>query len=371
MQTKQAEDLVKKYLSGSITKEEQELLEYWFHQHKSEDVQDFSAAELAQLDTLMWAKIAPKPSAFPTRQLTVKLAVAASFLICSLLTWYFFDGYQKYNSSKTEQTVEIVPGKNKAILKLSDGRMIEVDQLQPGLIATENHAGIQKLSTGELQYARQQGQGKAPYNTLYTPRGGQYTLVLSDGSKVIMNAESSLKYPAVFTGEERIVELTGEAYFEVARDRAHPFIVATRDQRIKVLGTHFNVRTYTDESLTGTTLLEGSVQISSGTSSAVIKPGQQALTTSKGMTVFQADVAHAIAWKEGYFSFKNQKISEVMKVLSRWYDFEVAYADQQVDDEAFNGRISKFQNIHQILKMLEKTEVVHFKIQGRRVIVNK
>ena len=184
----------------------------------------------------------------------------------------------------------------------------------------------------------------------------------------MLNAASSLKYPTSFTGSERRVELAGEGYFEVAHNKLKPFKVISNGQEIEVLGTHFNVNAYTDEFGIKTTLLEGSVKISAAGLYTLIRPGQQALFANHRLSVGDADIKETIAWKDGYFDFKNESIESIMRKLSRWYDIDVQY-DGKVTGEGFYGEISRFKNISEVLSMLEQTELVHFKIEGRRVTV--
>ncbi len=187
---------------------------------------------------------------------------------------------------------------------------------------------------------------------------------------VWLNAASSLKFPVKFAGKERVVELTGEAYFEVAPEAGKPFIVETVNEKVLVLGTHFNINAYSDEPVAVTTLLEGSIKVQSTQTgkASILKPGQQSLLDASQFTIQAANLEEAVAWKNGYFRFNDERIADIMKKLERWYNIEVIY-EGKPSEELFNGKISRFKDISQVLRMLEKTEGIHFKIQGRRVTV--
>jgi ferric-dicitrate binding protein FerR (iron transport regulator) len=208
------------------------------------------------------------------------------------------------------------------------------------------------------------------YNTISTPKGGQYQVTLSDGSKVWLNAASSLRFPATFSGKERKVELTGEGYFEVAHNKKMPFHVTVNDLDVEVLGTHFNINAYADESAIKTTLLEGSVKVVKGNETKIIEPGEQASVTTSEDEINvkqQVDLEQVVAWKNGIFQFERADIESVMRQISRWYDIDVDYHGRV--SEHFGGTISRDVNISDVLKMLEMTGGVNFKIDGKKVIV--
>jgi ferric-dicitrate binding protein FerR (iron transport regulator) len=210
---------------------------------------------------------------------------------------------------------------------------------------------------------------KEAFQTVVTPRGGQYRLVLPDGSKVWLNASSSLKFPRSFNGKQRQVVLTGEAYFEVAKNAAMPFEVAVNDMRVEVLGTHFNIMSYKEEESINTTLLEGSVRVRMGAAGNLLRPGEQAslYKTTEKISVSGVDVDQAIAWKNGLFLFEGATIESVMKEIARWYDVDVVYKGKF--SQHFRGMISRSVNISQVIKMLELTSEAHFKIDGRTITV--
>ncbi|MGV3509862.1 MAG: FecR family protein, partial [Sphingobacteriaceae bacterium] len=229
---------------------------------------------------------------------------------------------------------------------------------------------IIKSDNGQLQYLSLNSDNKQEvlYNTLSIPRGGQYKVVLPDGTQVWLNAASSLKYPTAFNGNERVVQLEGEAYFEVAKNAAQPFRVEVKDVKVTVLGTHFNINGYTDEAHIKTTLLEGSVKISKGPVQQLLHPGEQAITgKSSTIEVVKANSDEVLAWKNGYFNFHRSNLQEVMRQLSRWYDVDIKY-EGKVPDREFGGEISRNSKASEVLKILELSDV-HFRIEGEHIIV--
>jgi hypothetical protein len=273
---------------------------------------------------------------------------------------------------------DLPPGRNKAILKLADGSEIVLDDSRKGEIAHQQNISINKTQNGQVIYqlddtntpTRQSNQTVIQYNTIQTPRGGQYEVVLPDGTRAWLNAASSLKYPVLFSGNERRVELNGEAYFEVAKDASKPFFVKTASQTIQVLGTHFNVNSYTDEQSVKTTLLEGSVKINFNNLNAGIKlsPGEQAVNHAGNVAIIHnADVDEALAWKNGKFLFRNTDLQTIMRQLSRWYDVDVEYEGKTIIRH-YKGRISRNVPVSQVFEIL-KTSGLNFIIDGRKIIV--
>jgi ferric-dicitrate binding protein FerR (iron transport regulator) len=265
---------------------------------------------------------------------------------------------------------------------LADGTTIVLDSAGNTTLATQGNTHIIKLNNGQLAYrdADQRTPATAlQYNTISTPKGGQYEIILPDGSHVWLNAASSLRFPAAFTGNERIVALTGEAYFEVAKNPAQPFKVtftgSAGDGQVEVLGTHFNINAYDDEANSKTTLLEGKVKISRPQSGMqdpnpeILNPGQQAAIADGvgNIKVLAVDADAAIAWKNGVFSFDNVDIKTVMRQIARWYDVEVVY-EGALAAEKFEGEIPRSSTLADVFKILELS-AVHFKIEGRKVIV--
>lgn len=265
---------------------------------------------------------------------------------------------------------DIPPGGNKAILTLADGATISLDDCKKGDIARDGNAQIVKAGdSGTLIYHAVAGNQRAvAYNTITTPRGGQYQLALSDGSKVWLNASSSLHFPTTFGGGERAVELTGEGYFEVAKNTAKPFLISVNGVRVEVLGTHFNINAYRDEPVVRTTLVEGAVKVEAGGQGIVLRPGQQAEAGASLRLNQEADLEEVMAWKEGIFNFKNLDIESIMRQISRWYDVEVVYAGGKKPEGHFSGMISRNTPALTVLKMLEYGGV-HFTIESKKIVI--
>lgn len=267
---------------------------------------------------------------------------------------------------------DVGPGKEGAILTLNDGRTVVLDSLGNGIITDQNGAKV-VLNNGELAYnAKESINGEVAYNTIATPKGRQFRLLLGDGTKVWLNAASSLRYPTVFTGNERVVEITGEAYFEVAKNAKMPFHVKINNEtEIVVLGTHFNVNSYQNEASINTTLLEGSVRVINGKESALLTNGQQAqsslLVKNKIKVVSNVNVERIMAWKNGVFDFQDATLGEVMRQLERWYNIEVVY-EKGIPDLEFMGKMGRDLTLSEVLRGLEMSEV-HFKIEGGRKLI--
>ncbi|MEP7377201.1 MAG: FecR domain-containing protein [Chitinophagaceae bacterium] len=303
------------------------------------------------------------------------LRIAASLII-------FIAGLAIYFSLRSsEQTAlavvlekkvenDVLPGGNKAILTLSDGYAISLDDAKNGQLAQQGNAQIAKLGNGQIAYSEIEGkQSEVVFNTLTTPRGGQFRLTLPDGSQVWLNSASSIKYPTAFIGRQRKIEITGEAYFEIAHNPAKPFIVSVNEMTVKVLGTHFNINAYDDEASVKTTLLEGSVSLEKSDAVATLTPRQQAQIENSGKikVIDNVDIDQVIAWKNGYFSFNRADLQTVMRQIARWYDVDISY-EGKIPERQFGGKIDRNSNASEVLKILQETKV-HFRIEGRKIIV--
>lgn len=270
---------------------------------------------------------------------------------------------------------DVAPGGNKAVLTLSDNSVIVLDNAANGILGQQGNTRITKLDNGQIAYNASGDAKEVLYNTITTPMGGQYQMTLTDGSKVWLNAGSTLKFPVAFTQKERRVEITGEVYFEVASIKVpktgarQPFIVEVGNLgEVEVLGTHFNVKAYSDEEAIKTTLLEGSVRVAKGQESVLIKPGQQAVLTNGGLKVNpNVNLEEAVAWKNGLFQFTNADIEMVMKEIGRWYNVEVSYP-QGVPKDKYWGSILRNQNLSNVLKVLKESGA-NFIIEDRKIIV--
>lgn len=370
----QLRELARKMLTGTITPEEQKILEQWLNSHPGDElVWDGGDSSEEQLGNRIFAGVVKKAKVRKPKRFYWK-AAAAVIILLSVATFLWYP----QETPPARQVVEavkpaedIMPGSDKAILTLGNGKQI---QLEGQKVITDGDLQIRN-ENNELIY---EGSSAVSFNTMTTPRGGQYQLRLPDGSRVWLNASSSLTYPTAFTGNDRVVEIDGEAYFEVAKNPAKPFKVKLKRSEpksdnhyeITVLGTHFNVMAYDDETMLKTTLVEGSVHIAKGTASALLKPGEEANVnnSSEKIKVTPADVEQATAWKNGMFLFNRTDIKSIMRQLSRWYDFEVKY-DKSFENRNFSGMISRNTALSQVLKMLQMTKDVKFKIEGRTVTV--
>ncbi|NOW96501.1 hypothetical protein FHW89_003174 [Mucilaginibacter sp. SG564] len=301
--------------------------------------------------------------------------LAAAILLFILPGIYFIKNNNPKPTGLTAlnkpKPIDVQPGGNKAILTLGDGSRIVLDSARNGLLAHQGNTKIVKSANGHIGYNTTANDTDAPiFNTMTTPRGGKYDLQLADGTKVWLNASSSITYPITFTGAERRVSITGEAYFEVAKNKAMPFKINVNGQEeVQVLGTHFNIMAYNDEAVIKTTLLEGSVRIVRNKMTSMLKPGQQAQLTTDGKLSItdDADINAVMAWKNGQTFFVNEDIKTIMRQVSRWYDIDVEYQGD-MPTRLFTGGISRESNLSVLLKILELNKI-HFKMVGKKLIV--
>lgn len=329
-----------------------------------------------QLKPKVLGDIQPEVIIRPIRSYFKYSVAAVFFIVTSVFIWlYINQNHTKDQLASGQIANDINPGGNKAILTLADGTKVSLTDAGAGELARQSGITITKTADGQLVYQTNSADDRSSktlvYNTMSTPAGGQYVITLPDGTKVWLNAESSLKYPTIFNGASRKVILTGEGYFEVAKDSARPFVVAVntngKNQEVTVLGTHFNINAYEDEAVIKTTLLEGSVKVSSHAESRILKPGQQA-TLGSTFQVTEVDAMQAVDWKNGNFYFNDENIQNIMRKLARWYDVEVVYIGA-MPDYGFNAEISRTKKLSEILNGFQITGKIHFKIEGRRVTV--
>lgn len=349
---------------------------YWLHYFRRNDIQPLTEAELQEESDLIFKSLMAGqaiPPAKVKRLWYPAVAVAAAVgLILVSAGLFFFNQDQpvQHNSIAVRKVHDVAPGITTATLILSDGRDVVLANAMNGKIAEQSGTYIFKTADNKLVYKTNSTAGNpAEFNTVLTAKGQQYQVVLPDGSKVWLNAASSVKFPATFAElKNRVIELTGEAYFEVTKDKQHPFIVKTSTQQIRVLGTHFNVKSYADEAVTRTTLLEGSVRVYGPKADLILKPGQQSQVSARDQKLSSADVSESVAWKNGDFIFNDEEFSSVLKQVSRWYNVEII-------DEAghaglrISGTVSRSKNLSVVLKGLEKAGQLKFKIIGRQVVV--
>jgi ferric-dicitrate binding protein FerR (iron transport regulator) len=414
MDRQQAKALVEKYNKGLATAEEKALLENWYAKKSEElflkdDEIDFNAIEAELRNrTFEYAGLSENAEPVKRRTLWPRIAAAAAILLVIGTSLFFYTNTLRHPDAGQDPALasnDIAPGKFGATLTLANGKQILLSEAKTGKLAKQSGATITKNADGQLVYVissegsdteSSSAQAGRPLsavemtNTLTTAKGETYQVRLPDGTSIWLNAASTLKYPASFDAHKnRRVELSGEAYFEVAKDKAHPFIVATDKQEVEVLGTHFNINSYADEPNTKTTLLEGSVRVSldgrhpniprhpelvsgSRTNQGItLKPGQQSILTSPNLlNVATVDGNDIIAWKEGKFKCKSETLESLMRKVARWYNVDVVYEGLEVKSQTFSGTLSRFDNVSKLLKRIELTGEASFKIEGKKIIVN-
>ena len=384
--------LIEKYLAGAATEDEKAAVNHWYQSYQDADVEIFTSEVNSKEQTELRIKERLLASIREYKNETGKgmnkwwLRYAAAILLFGTAI-YFFIGYKNDKKQDTviaktqvDKTEKIVPGGNKALLTLADGSTIILDSAANGLLSQQGGIKVQKLNNGLLAYSINgklvTENDQAFYNTITTPRGGQYQVTLSDGTKVWLNAASSIHFPVVFTGSERKVEITGEAYFEVAKNKAMPFKVTAGSSEVEVLGTHFNINSYTDEPSIKTTLLEGMVKVTvpvlgASQPAEFLQPGQQAAINKQGRisVIKNADLEEAVAWKNGRFQFKSADLKSILRQISRWYDADIEYKGNV--DMHFSGQLPRNDNVNKVFEKLALTGEVNFMVEGKKIIVSK
>ena len=374
MEDKELNELWERFRSGQATPEDEAFLESWYLKHNQSAPFEVNDQERMEDVDRVWDDIQKKQS---SKKLNGRYRLTAAAILLFVFTGTYCLLHRKAQDAEPRiSKTDVKPGKNQATLTLASGKKLILNNTLSGQLANEAGVTITKNSKGELIYTTQASgstkQSSNRINTLATSKGEQYQVILPDGSHVWLNAASTLKYPVAFTGNERLVELTGEAYFEVTHNKAMPFKVKTRQQQVEVLGTHFNINAYADEKTTATTLLEGSVKVTttSRNQKMIIKPGEQSTVNGDTMNVQEVDTDEAVAWKNGYFLFNDENLAGIMKKVSRWYNVEVEYKDAAMQSLVFSGTVSKYQNVSQVIKTLELTNAVHFKVLDNKIIVS-
>ncbi|PTS97746.1 anti-sigma factor [Pedobacter sp. HMWF019] len=371
--------LLDQYNNGTASAEDLKALDNWYNSFEQDEklTNGLPGSKVKNIEKRMLFGIDQRIDAATTgskpisRRLSIQqwLTVAAAvFLILSLAGFF---AVKKLPLFHTEDTVgiDVLPGGNKAILILGNGKKIDLNTQTSGIISQESGTQITKSTNSSLTYIadhsnNQNNLSHISTNTIVIPNGGQYEVQLPDGTHVWLNAASSLTYPTRFTGHNRKVKLTGEGYFEVAKDKLKPFEVETADQQVQVLGTHFNINAYAEEKIQKTTLLEGSVKVISKNNSILIKPSEQVINQNNDLSVKTVNSANAIAWKNGVFQFDHTELRSLMLDLSRWYNVEVVY-EGHIKKRFFSGTIDKSYTLVEVLKVLELGRV-HYQIEQAR-----
>ncbi|WP_295791458.1 FecR family protein [Mucilaginibacter sp.] len=374
-------ELAKKWLNNTITPAEQAEFAAWYNAGQDKPIE--IPATFAENDEALKQRILNKISreikksnSHVTKIIPLWLRYAAAvFLFGGCFMYYYAHTHRAVKSNVLTQQQkpsknDAGPGGNKAILTLANGSKINLSDVKNGVLASQGQTVLKKDKNGRIIYEASDVKGvdsSAIFNTITTPRGGQFQVVLSDGSKVWLNSASSITFPAAFSKTERKVTITGEAYFEIAKNKNKPFKVVTGRQMVEVLGTHFNINAYTDESAIKTTLIEGSVKISADAQSAILKPEQQSSLFNNKISINTVDTDNVLAWTTGNFQFEKAEIPSIMREAARWYDVDIKY-EGEIPKRRFTGSISRSVNLSELLKMLKYTGI-NFKIAGKTIVV--
>lgn len=373
LEPEEFDELWKALGAGKYTGEPiDETLQALWIQAASEEARVPDARWDAHLEHLLGPDARPEASGPVKRMRSLRwLAAASIVLVAAAGVWLYFRGAGLDADRFAGVAGRIVPGGNRALLQLANGQRITLDSLSAGLVAQPHGARVMNFKNGSLAYLKsKEASGEVSYNLLTTPRGGKYRLTLSDGTRVWLNAASSIRFPTVFGKDKREVDIGGEAYFEVAPNPHAPFVVHAGGFRLKVLGTSFNVQAYPDEATINTTLVTGAVLVTDGDADIRLKPGQQVLADGSGRLdlIPHADVDAAIAWKNDLFWFDDEDIATVMRKIARWYNVDVEFRGKV--REHFTGSLSRSSDVSRVFKLLGETGAVHFQVQDRKIIVS-
>lgn len=383
------EKLLQKYIDGQCNKAEMEELYTWLQSsgsHRSllaalqrefettmSEHHEIPSELSDRIETRLLQDISrEKIVSFPQRTRFRWAAAAAIVLLAGSGVYYYMNTVSPRKTftavnNVLADTADIAPGTNKAILTLANGDVVTLDSAGNQVI--NQGQTLVRQQNGQLQYAVQGNSDAVVYNTLSVPRGGQFNIILPDGSHVWLNAASSMRYPTAFNGSRREVEIQGQGYFEITPNARQPFFVKVNDMEVQVLGTRFDVMAYADEKSINTTLIEGLVNVKHGSHEERLRPGQQAIVdpATGNMVVRPADVDQVIAWKTGFFEFDNASLADILRQLSRWYDIDISY-NQAGNEGRFGGRISRSLPLSDILHMLEANGPT-FSLSGRKLTV--
>ncbi|QIL42282.1 DUF4974 domain-containing protein [Pedobacter sp. HDW13] len=383
MKTEQAKQLIQHYLDGTASAKETHLVDSFVEQQLLENNWSANDAQKAAFGKKLKARIDAerlkeqelsenlrlRPKTI-TRRLWIVAASAAVLALCVIGGLFAVKNRSEDRSERYAN--DVAPGGNRAVLTLADGRKIDLTDSKTGELATTNGLSVKKAANGLLVFSVINNGGandEGKNNSITTPAGGQYQVNLPDGTLVWLNAETKFSFPSHFNGKNRQVELDGEAYFEVSKDKKHPFIVKSSKQEVEVLGTHFNINSYDASLGTKTTLLEGSVKVRGAGDEKIIAPGEQSMLYANKIEVNAVDPALAIDWKNGEFRFKNERLPSIIQKLSRWYGVQFVMNISSEQMPSFSGSVSRFDNISEVLKMLEETGSIKFYINGKVVTV--
>lgn len=390
------QELYLKYLDGKCNEEELQLLLDHFEENgqdspladtirrvlEQNQEEDIPAIHLRtkriinDTDLVIKKIVREDDEEIPVKQIGKYRFIAAAAVIFMLAfgAYVFYQQRSTPDLADTAQSAaiyDVAPGGNKAVLTLADGSQVVLDSIKNGTLAEQEGTIVSKTEDGQLTYRPADHAGvKVQYNSITTPKGGEYKLTLSDGTKIWLNANSTLKYPTSFTAATRQVQMTGEIYFEVAHDKKKPFHVQIGDMDVEVLGTHFNIQAYEDEKEIRTTLVEGAVKVKSSEQSALLKPGQQIVYNAANNHLTnpaKVNLEEVTAWKEGYFLFNQSSLQDVLQQIMRWYDIEIKYLGE-IPNRKFSGGMSRHSNLSDVLKILKESGI-QFKLKGNTLMV--
>ncbi|WP_421940475.1 FecR family protein [Pedobacter sp.] len=375
--------LAQKWLNNTITASEKKEFDDWYNAF-DDTVFDVDSPEgFQELGDEIHTKILSKINREHKRsslKLWKTITIAATMILVFAGALLVYQKSKPQSETNQTATVNILPGKNQATLTLDNGKKIFLNDVVNGELAAAGNVKIVKIENGQLLYkvdgAKAQPGDTAAFNTIETPRGGQYQIALPDGTHVWLNAGSSLRFPVAFAAKNRMVKLQGEAYFEVAHNAKKPFLVSTEKQTVEVLGTHFNVNAYQGETFTKTTLLEGKVKVYRASANGAIKensilfPGEQASLSKDHLVVKQVEAENEIAWKNGYFIFNGDDFETSMRTIGRWYNVEII-CQGNFDDIVLGGTMSRSKKLDETLTVLSLTQKIKFRYEGRKVIATR
>lgn len=385
MNLKVAKDLLRRYQSSECTSEEKKLVEDWYSRLLETGDMQLTTEERLDVKNRMEKNILLQISEmeadaggivykgqFNLRKVWWAAAVFVVLLGAGLLFFTDRSATETELAENKKSTDVKAPESNRAMITLANGEKVYIDSALGGQLVLQGNMKIVKLPTGEITYVLDENSTAetVSYNTVSNPRGSKVlSMMLADGTKFWLNAGSSLTYPVVFTGTERKVEITGEAYFEVAHNKELPFKVTKGTTEVQVLGTHFNVNAYDDENDIKITLLEGSVNVNNGGPRYLLEPGQQAQVEKEVKIVNAVDLDIVMAWKNGMFSFHDASLQDVMRQIARWYDVKVLY-EGTIPEHSFRGKIQRDNNLSVVLQILAEANI-HYKISGNEIMITK
>ncbi|WP_134088640.1 FecR family protein [Olivibacter sp. XZL3] len=372
------EELAHKLKIGTISDDERLEFDEWFNAYDDERFVHPEADNPSLVKSRIYNPLLSemqKSEMTDIRKFTIRRLIAAASVVAVFAVGSFIYLYQSAATSDIPKAVypgDKIPTEEGTTLTLSDGKKIKLNQADAGELAKEAGIKITKTLNGQLNYeVEPSASNRFKTNTLSTAKGETYCIQLPDGSRVWINAASNLTYSTAPDDHGfRWVKLDGEAYFEVAKDEEHPFIVETEDQHVKVLGTSFNIQAYANEPKTTTTLITGSVVVEQRKVRQLLRPGEQSICSEKGITVKQGDMDEALSWRLGDFVFNEQTIAEIMRTIARWYDVEVFYHPNFDKHETFSGQISRSAHISEVLTSLQSTGKITFKMEGRKIVIS-